>query len=46
MKLLAGIVQREALVLTFNDVILMMGALFALGLFVMPLVRRRNSLMG
>ena len=31
MKVLAGIVQREALVLTFNDVILMLGGLFALG---------------
>jgi DHA2 family multidrug resistance protein len=44
-KLLADTVQREALVLTFNDVILLLGAGFAIGLLLMPLVRRRRSLM-
>jgi MFS transporter, DHA2 family, multidrug resistance protein len=44
-KLLANIVQREALVLTFNDVILVLGSLFVVALVVMPLVRRRSSLM-
>jgi len=45
LKLLAGIVQREALVLTFNDVILLLGSGFAVGLMLMPLVRRRRSAM-
>ena len=45
LRLLANLVQREALVLTFNDVILMMGGLFALGVVMMPLVRHRSSLM-
>lgn len=44
-KLLAHTVQREALVLTFNDVILMLGALFVLGVILMPLVRQRRSVM-
>ena len=44
-KLLGQLVGREALVLTFNDVILMMGGLFLLGLFLMPLVRGRSSFM-
>ena len=33
-------VQREALVMTYNDAILMVGALFVAGLFLMPLVNR------
>jgi DHA2 family multidrug resistance protein len=41
--LLAARVQREALVLSFNDVILLLGALFVVGLFLMPLVRRQRS---
>jgi DHA2 family multidrug resistance protein len=45
LKLLGNIVQREALVLTFNDVLLMMGVLFAVGLVMMPLVRGRSSFM-
>ncbi len=40
-KLLAAQVQREALVLTFNDIILMMGVLFVVGVILMPLVRNR-----
>jgi len=37
---LAGLVQREALVLTFNDCLLVMAGVFAAALLVMPLVRR------
>jgi MFS transporter, DHA2 family, multidrug resistance protein len=44
-QLLGNIVQREALVLTFNDVILMMGVLFVVGLVLLPLVRSRSSFM-
>jgi MFS transporter, DHA2 family, multidrug resistance protein len=44
-RLLGNIVGREALVLTFNDVILMLGVLFVVGLVLMPLVRGRSSLM-
>jgi DHA2 family multidrug resistance protein len=44
-KLLAARVQREALVLTFNDIILMMGGLFVVGVILMPLVRNRRSFM-
>jgi len=39
-KLLANLVQREALVLTYNDVIMIIGSLFVAGLFLMPLVNR------
>jgi DHA2 family multidrug resistance protein len=39
-KLLAILVQREALVLTYNDVIMILGGLFVFGLFLMPLVNR------
>jgi DHA2 family multidrug resistance protein len=42
-KLLANLVQREALVLTYNDAIMLVGALFLVALFVMPLVRRPNT---
>ena len=45
MKLLAQTVQREALVLTFNDAIMLLAALFVLGLVLMPLVRRPRSAM-
>ena len=44
-KLLGNLVQREALVLSFNDVILAMGGLFVVGVVLMPLVRNRRSLM-
>jgi len=44
-RLLANVVQREALVLTFNDVILMMGVLFVVGLVLLPMVRGRSSFM-
>jgi len=39
-KLLANLVQREALVMTYNDVIMILGSVFVAGLFLMPLVNR------
>jgi DHA2 family multidrug resistance protein len=39
-KLLADLVQREALVMTYNDAIMMVGGLFVAGLLLMPLVNR------
>jgi MFS transporter, DHA2 family, multidrug resistance protein len=42
-KLLANLVQREALVLTYNDAIMLVGSLFVVSLFMMPLVRRPRS---
>jgi hypothetical protein len=33
-------VQREALVMTYNDAIMLLGCLFVAGLFLMPLVGR------
>ncbi|MGE5271516.1 MAG: DHA2 family efflux MFS transporter permease subunit [Thiohalocapsa sp.] len=44
LKQLAGIVHREALVLTYNDVLLLIGAVFVFGLVTLPLVRRTTSL--
>ena len=44
-RLLANTVQREALVMTFNDVIMLLSGLFVLGLVLMPLVRRPRSAM-
>src|SRR6266568_1224523 len=41
-KLLANLVQREALVLTYNDVLLLIGVLFVFGLMLLPLVRRQR----
>ena len=43
LKLLANLVQREALVLTYNDVIMLIGGVFVAALFVMPLVRRPRA---
>ena len=43
--LLAKLVQREALVLTYNDVLMLMGGVFVVALMLMPLVRRQRSLM-
>jgi DHA2 family multidrug resistance protein len=37
-KLLANLVQREALVLTYNDAIMLLGSLFIAALLLMPLV--------
>jgi len=42
-KMLANLVQREALVLTYNDLLLLIGALFVFGLTLLPLVRRPRS---
>ena len=43
--ILARLVEREALVLTFNDVIMLLGTMFVIGLVMMPLVRRPRSQM-
>ena len=43
MKLLANLVQREALVLTYNDLLLLIGSLFVFGLMLLPLVGRPRS---
>jgi DHA2 family multidrug resistance protein len=43
LKLLANMVQREALVLTYNDAIMLVGGLFVAALFMMPLVRRPRA---
>jgi MFS transporter, DHA2 family, multidrug resistance protein len=42
-KLLANMVQREALVLTYNDAIMLVGGLFVAALFMMPFVRRPRT---
>jgi MFS transporter, DHA2 family, multidrug resistance protein len=42
-KMLAMLVQREALVLTYNDLLLLIGALFVFGLMLLPLVRPTRS---
>lgn len=44
LKLVAGIVQREALVMTYNDALLLIGAAFVIGLLLMPLARPARSL--
>ena len=41
--LLANLVQREALVLTYNDAIMLVGGLFVFSLLMMPLVRRPRT---
>jgi DHA2 family multidrug resistance protein len=43
MKMLANLVQREALVLAYNDLLLLIGSLFIVGLVMLPLVRRPRS---
>ena len=42
-RMLGNLVYREALVLTFNDVIMLLGVLFAVGVVLMPLVRTPRS---
>ena len=42
-QVLAVRVEREALVLSFNDVILLLGTMFVLGLLLMPMVRRSRA---
>lgn len=44
-KLLSNLVQREALVLTYNDVLILIGCVFVVAMMLMPLVRRQRSLM-
>ena len=46
LKLLANLTQREALVLAYNDLLLLLGALFVFGLMLLPLVRRPRSFFG
>jgi DHA2 family multidrug resistance protein len=43
MKLLARIVEREALVLTFNDVMLLIGGIFFIGLLMIPILKRPSA---
>ena len=42
-RLLANMVQREALVMTYNDALMLIGGLFVAALLMMPLVRRPRS---
>jgi len=42
-KLLADTVQREALVLTYNDLLMLLGAAFAVSLVLMPFVKNPRS---
>jgi DHA2 family multidrug resistance protein len=42
-KLLAKLTQREALVLTYNDLLLLLGVLSVFALMLLPLVRRPRS---
>jgi DHA2 family multidrug resistance protein len=44
-KLLAGAVQREALVLTYNDALMLLGVGFAFGLMLMPLVKNPRGVL-
>jgi DHA2 family multidrug resistance protein len=44
-RLLANIVQREALVMSFNDVLMLLGGIFAVALVLMPLARSPRSAM-
>ena len=41
--MLGDLVQREALVLTYNDLLLLIGALFIVGLMFLPFVGRPRS---
>jgi DHA2 family multidrug resistance protein len=42
-KILVNLVQREALVLAYNDLLLLIGFLFIVGLLMLPLVHRPRS---
>ena len=44
-RMLANLVQREALVLTYNDLLMLIGGLFIVAVMLMPLVRQQRSLM-
>ena len=43
LKLLASTVQREALVLSYNDALMLLGVAFAIGLVLMPLAKAPRS---
>jgi MFS transporter, DHA2 family, multidrug resistance protein len=45
LKALANIVQREALVMSFNDLLLLIGGFFVFGLMLLPLVSRPRSVL-
>lgn len=45
LQTLANLVHREALVLTYNDLLMLIGAFFVMGLMLMPLVRRPRSVL-
>ena len=45
LKMLSNAVHREALVLTYNDLLLLIGGLFVIGVMLLPLVRRPSSLL-
>jgi DHA2 family multidrug resistance protein len=42
-KLLGRIVEREALVLTFNDVMLLIGSIFFIGMVMIPILKRPSA---
>ena len=42
-QLLGRIVEREALVLTFNDVMLLIGGIFLIGLLMIPILKRPSA---
>jgi DHA2 family multidrug resistance protein len=42
-KMLANLVHREALVLAYNDLLLLIGSLFIVGLMMLPPVRSPRS---
>jgi len=42
-QLLGRIVEREALVLTFNDVMLLIGSIFFIGLLMIPILKRPSA---
>jgi len=42
-KLLGNVVHREALVLTYNDLLLLIGGLFVIGVMLLPFVSRPRS---
>jgi DHA2 family multidrug resistance protein len=44
-KLLSSMAQREALVLSYNDLLLLLGGLFVCGMMLLPLVRKPRSLL-
>src|SRR5438128_1908259 len=44
-RLLANLVQREALVMTYNDAFMLIGGLFVAALFMMPLVKNPRTVL-